>query len=91
MLCFIKRYRKARDMFGGGEVWCGGRGYLCGSMLRYLLCPRYQPYGLCSIEQSLSRAWGGGVEGAETEKGREGGRGKPRTHGERRGRELRRG
>jgi hypothetical protein len=25
VVCFRKR-KEARDVFGGGEVWCGGRG-----------------------------------------------------------------
>jgi hypothetical protein len=27
--------REERDVFGGGAVWCHGRGYLCGPMLRH--------------------------------------------------------
>ena len=34
-MCFIKKKRKAGDMFGRGVEWCGGRRCLCRSMLRH--------------------------------------------------------
>lgn len=34
---FYKKDREVRAMFGGGPVWCGGRGCLCGSMLKHPL------------------------------------------------------
>jgi hypothetical protein len=41
LLCFIKKKRKAGDMFGRGVEWCGGRRCLCRSMLRHPFPLRY--------------------------------------------------
>jgi hypothetical protein len=32
---FYKKKREGRNMFGGGTVWCGGRGCFCGPILRH--------------------------------------------------------
>jgi hypothetical protein len=40
---FYKRIRERKNMFGGCVVRCGGRGCLCGPMLRHPLPLRDQP------------------------------------------------
>jgi hypothetical protein len=40
---FYKKEKEARDMFGGGKVWCRGRGCLCWPMLYHPYPLRYQP------------------------------------------------
>jgi hypothetical protein len=56
LLCFVKRKREARDMFGGGTVLCRGRGASAG-VLRHLFPLRYQSHD--GLVGSLFRAWGG--------------------------------
>jgi hypothetical protein len=47
---FYKKEKESRDMFGGGTVWCGGRGCLCGAMVMDLFPLRYQPHKEFSIK-----------------------------------------
>jgi hypothetical protein len=35
IVVFYKKEKEARDMFGRGAVWCGGRVSLCRPMLRH--------------------------------------------------------
>jgi hypothetical protein len=56
---FYKKIREARNMFGGGTVWCGGRGCLCGGpMLKH---PSPPPPG---TSQMTNGVYSGNGEGS---------------------------
>jgi hypothetical protein len=50
LLCFLKKLKEARDMFGIGTVWYRGRECLCGPMLRHPFPLRYQPQDRDTME-----------------------------------------